>query len=88
MTYDFYKAKRNNISIQIGELYGERSLIEFQYIEERRLINKGANVVFEDKMYWFNGTCEIDHEGNLRYELECKSGYSVFKLFDEFEVVE
>lgn len=88
MTHEFYKSKAENIDIQIARQFEEKSLLLKQYIEERRMIDEGADVVFEGERMWFTGNCTIDANGNLLYELDGKSRYLLYKLFEDFEVVE
>lgn len=87
MTHEFYKNKLNNIQIQIEHLHAERKQLEFEYIEERRMIDAETDVIFEGGKYWFTGNCAIDTYGNLLYELDGESRYLFYKLFEEFEVV-
>lgn len=88
MTHEFYRAKAQNIDIQIAHLYQEKRQLLFEYIEERRIIDAETDVIFEGKKYWFTGNCEIDANGNLLYELDGKSRFLLYKLFEDFEVVE
>ena len=88
MTHKSYLAKAQNIDIQIAHLYEEKRLLESQYIEERRIIDKDTDVIFEGRNYWFTGNCEIDKYGNLLYELDGKDRYLIYKLFEDLEVVE
>ena len=88
MTYELYKQKAQNIDTQIVHLYEEKRLLSFQYIEERRMISQGQKVIYEGDEYEFTGNCDIDKYGNLLYELDGKSRFLIYKLFDDFEVVE
>lgn len=87
MTHEFYKNKLNNIQIQIEHLQEEKRQLHFEYIEERRMIDTETDVISKGNKYWFTGDCEIDEYGNLLYRLERKNGISIYKLFEEFEVV-
>lgn len=88
MTHKFYLAKSRNIDIQIAHLYEEKRQLLFQYIEERRMVDAKTDVIYAGGEYWFTGNCEIDRDGNLLYELQCKDSFSIYKLFEEFEVLE
>lgn len=88
MTHEFYLAKAKNIDIQIAHLYEEKRQLLFEYTEERRMIDAETDVIFEGEKYWFTGNCEIDANGNLLYELDGKSRWLIYKLFEEFEAVE
>jgi len=87
MTHEFYKAKAQNIDIQIAHLYNEKRQLLFEYIEERRMISAETNVIYEGEEMYFTGCCEIDPHGNLLYELDGKDRRLIYKLFEEFEVV-
>lgn len=88
MTHDYYKAKRKDIDIQITALQSEKLRLEHTYIEERRMISQFDDVIYQNETMWFTGNCDIDPHGNLLYELDGKSRKLIYKLFEEFEVVE
>ena len=88
MTHDYYKAKRKDIDIQITALQEQRKQLQHTYIEERRMISKFDDVTYQNETMWFTGNCDIDPHGNLLYELDGKDRRLIYKLFEEFEVVE
>lgn len=89
MTHEFYKNKLNNIQIQIEHLHAERKQLKYEYTEERRILNQGQKVIYDRFEWEFTGNCEIDKDtGNVLYEIQCKDSFSIYKLFEEFEVLE
>ena len=88
MTHEYYRAKTQNIDIQIRDLIEEMQQLHTKYIDERRMINEGQEVIYAGEKWWFTGNCTININGDLLYELDGKSRFLIYKLFDDFEVVE
>ena len=88
MTPSEYFNKRKELLNQINRLQAELIIIKRGYIEERRMISQGQEVIYAGEKWWFTGNCTININGDLLYELDGKSRFLIYKLFDDFEVVE